>query len=188
MKAKLNTKNVLIRTETQSDYARVHELIYEAFLQDPHSDHKEQELVKSLRKEPNFIEELSIVAEIDSKFVGHILLTPIFLLSKNYTDKNIVALAPIVIDSAYQNKGIGSLLMKFAHSKVQELNYNAIVVIGHPAYYTKLAILYLNTLAFKPHLKFLMNIALVLNFIQAFVTEVSSYIQSLFFKPEFTKD
>lgn len=63
---------MIIRKEETKDFDSVYSLIYEAFDKAEHSDGTEQELVNSLRKSDAYIPELSLVAEIDGKIVGHI--------------------------------------------------------------------------------------------------------------------
>lgn len=66
---------MLIRQETFDDYKEVYELITEAFATAEHADGTEQDLVAALRKGNAFLPELSLVAEMDKKIVGHILFT-----------------------------------------------------------------------------------------------------------------
>ena len=64
-----------IRTERPDDYEAVYSLVEQAFASAEHSDGTEQDLVAALRKGEAFVPELSLVAEIDGKIVGHILFT-----------------------------------------------------------------------------------------------------------------
>lgn len=100
------------------------------------SDHKEQFLVKRLRKSNAFIPELSIIAETENKIVGHIFLTNLKI--KNEQDVfNTWALAPVSVLPGYQGKGIGGMLIKEAHKKAKDLGYKSIVLLGHEKYYPK---------------------------------------------------
>ena len=67
--------NMNIRTERPDDYEAVYSLVEQAFASAEHSDGTEQDLVAALRKGEAFVPELSLVAEIDGKIVGHILFT-----------------------------------------------------------------------------------------------------------------
>lgn len=125
-----------LRKETSNDYHEVFNVITDAFENEIHSDHREQFLVERLRKSKHFVPELSIVAEIDNKIVGYILLTKIKI--KN-TEKEFesLALAPVAVLQEFQNKGIGSELIKHAHAKAKELGFSSIILLGHPQYYPK---------------------------------------------------
>lgn len=94
-----------IRKENQADYSAVFEVIEQAFEKLVLSDHQEQFLVQRLRKSTAFIPDLSIVAEIGNKIVGHILLTKLKI--KNEQDEfESLALAPVSVLPEYQGKGI----------------------------------------------------------------------------------
>ena len=79
---------------------------------------------------------ISLVAEADNKAVGHILFTPVELTENKNTLK-IIGLAPMAVLHQYQNKGIGSKLVKTGIEHCKSKNYDAIVVLGHPGYYPK---------------------------------------------------
>ena len=125
-----------IRQENSSDFAAVFKLIEQAFENEEFSDHQEQFLVQRLRKSEAFIPELSLVAEIDEKIVGHILLTKLKI--KNKTDSfDSLALAPVSVLPQFQRKGIGGKLILEAHDIARKLNYNSIVLLGHEKYYPR---------------------------------------------------
>jgi putative acetyltransferase len=93
-------------------------------------------MIFALRKNNKFIPELSLVAKIDSKVVGHILF---FLLNINSGKKRfeVLSLAPMSVLPEYQQKGIGKKLVIEGLKKSKELGYKAVVVLGHPIYYHK---------------------------------------------------
>ena len=79
---------------------------------------------------------ISLVAETDNKAVGHILFTPVELTG-NKNKLKIIGLAPMAILQKYQNKGIGSKLVKKGIEYCKSKDYDAIAVLGHPGYYPK---------------------------------------------------
>lgn len=125
-----------LRQETSEDFGQVFNIIKEAFKTEPFSDFTEQFLVDRLRKSEAFIPELSIVAEIGDKIVGHILMTKIKVIN-NTSSFQSLALAPVSVKPAYQNKGIGGQLILMAHAKAIELGYKSIVLLGHEYYYPR---------------------------------------------------
>jgi len=70
------------------------------------------------------------------KQVGHILLSRINIKNDNQTTESL-ALAPVSVLPEYQNKGIGRSLISKALKKAKELEYDSVVVLGHPEYYPK---------------------------------------------------
>jgi len=128
--------NITIRQETPKDHQAVFHLIEAAFQSEPISDHQEQFLVERLRTSPAFIPELSLVAEVDKKIVGHILLTKLKIKNEQ-TAFDSLALAPVSVLPNYQRKGIGGQLIKQAHSIAKALGHTSIVLLGHAHYYPR---------------------------------------------------
>ncbi len=121
-----------IRQEKYDDHGAVYKVVKEAFATAEYSDGNEQELVEALRNSTSFIPELSLVAVEDGKIVGHILFTRAFVNSIE-----VLALAPLSVLPEYQNRGIGSSLIKQGHITACRLGYRYSVVLGHSKYYPK---------------------------------------------------
>ncbi len=127
---------ISIRQETVADYPIVFNLLEKAFRKEILSNKKEHLLVERLRKSNGFIPELSLVAEVNHKVVGYILLSKISIK----TDvENIIslALAPVAVLPDFQKKGIGAQLIEEAHHIAKELGYQSVILLGHEKYYPK---------------------------------------------------
>lgn len=127
---------VYIRREEPSDHATVFQLIENAFREEIHSDKKEQFLVERLRNAESFIPELSLVAEVDSRIAGYIMLSEIQITSANETITSL-ALAPVAVLPEFQGKGIGGALIEKAHRIAKDLGYQSVILLGHERYYPK---------------------------------------------------
>lgn len=130
------TEYLNIRKEISADHKPVSILIAKAFSALEHSDHKEQFLVERLRNATAFIPELSLVAEMDNRIVGYILLTKISIKngSKEWPS---LALAPVAVDPDFHGQGIGGKLIKTAHRIAMESGYKSVILLGHAEYYPK---------------------------------------------------
>lgn len=128
--------NLKIRTETEEDRTRVERLIEDSFKDLEFSDGREQDLVRSLRSTVNFIPELSLVAQIDEKIVGYLLMTSVKIRFAEGWQPSL-ALAPMAVEPSFQGKGIGSALIKTAHEKARNIGYPSAVVVGHKDYYPR---------------------------------------------------
>ena len=124
---------MVIRKETQSDYAQVYTLVKAAFAQADHADGNEQDLVVLLRKSPAFLPQLSLVAEEAGKIVGHILFTQVQI-----GESTQVALAPLAVLPEYQRQGIGTALIEEGHHIAASLGYGYSIVLGSSAYYPRM--------------------------------------------------
>lgn len=123
---------MFIRQEQKEDCEAVYRVVREAFASAEESDGTEQELVVALRKSPDFLPALSLVAEEEGEIIGHILF------SKAYVGTcPVLALAPLSVLPPYQRRGIGLALMERGHAVARELGYGYSVVLGHPAYYPR---------------------------------------------------
>ena len=125
-------ENIIIREEKEKDFKNVYELVRESFKSAEHCDGNEQDLVEALRKGKSFIKDLSLVAEINGKIVGHILF------SKGYVeDREVVVVAPLSVLPDYQRKGIGKALLNEGNRIAKDLGYKYSMVLGSEKYYPK---------------------------------------------------
>lgn len=128
--------NIQIRQETKNDYELSELVIKKAFENAEYSDNKEHFLVQRLRKSDAFLPELSLVAEVHSKIVGHIMLTKV-LIKNEEKEHESLALAPASILPKYQNKGIGSKLILKGLKVAKRLGFKSVIVLGHDKYYPR---------------------------------------------------
>lgn len=121
-----------VRQETEADWPSVYDVVQTAFASAEHKDGNEQDVVNALRKSVAFIPELSLVATIQDKIVGHILFT-----KANIGGHTVLALAPLSVLPSHQRQGIGQALMAEGHRRAKELGYGYSVVLGDAHYYPK---------------------------------------------------
>lgn len=142
--------NVKIRQEEPGDMPSVFELIQLAFENEQYSDHQEQVLVENLRKSPEFIPQLSLVAENEGKLVGYLLLTKVHIINNdNQQLQDSLALAPVAVLPQFQGKGIGTQLILASHQIAKELGFSAIIVLGHADYYPRFGYMTASTYEIK---------------------------------------
>jgi predicted N-acetyltransferase YhbS len=114
----------------------MHTLTEKAFETLEISEHNKGQLVEKLRKAPTFIDELSLVAELDGYVVGHILFTPIVIDNSDQQFQSLV-LAPVSVLPEFQKMGIGGQLILAGHQKARELRFQSAILLGHPEYYPR---------------------------------------------------
>ena len=125
---KSETQILIVREEEKRDWTAVHALNVSAF-----ETPVEADLVDALRQEAHPI--VSLVAEDESVIVGHILFSPVIL--SGFPHLKIMGLAPMAVSPKRQRSGIGSKLVGAGLKKCRELDYGAVVVLGHPDYYPR---------------------------------------------------
>jgi putative acetyltransferase len=128
----MDTTNLIIRSERVMDYPEISALHLRAFNNRPgHA------LVVPLhRHRRGFDPELSLVAEIEGRVVGHVLFSPhqMHLLDQTIPTVN---LAPLAVDPASQGQGIGGRLIREGHRIAAVKGYQVSVLLGHPTYYPR---------------------------------------------------
>jgi putative acetyltransferase len=122
---------IVIRSETIEDYINIFKVNKLAFGQE-----NEARLVENIRHLPNFNSALSLVAIASDRLVGHILFSEI-AIATSLGDVTALALAPLAVLPEFQNKGIGSQLVRAGLKQCQSLGYKIVIVLGHPSFYTR---------------------------------------------------
>ncbi len=123
--------NIQIRPEHKNDLSAISMINDMAFCQENEGD-----LVVKLRKNRNFIKELSLVACMGNEIIGHILFTKIIIKNEEEEFESL-ALAPMSVIPELQGLGIGSELIKKGLLKATKLGYESVIVLGHENYYPK---------------------------------------------------
>jgi len=123
--------DVIIRNERKNDYDDIRKINDLAFGQEI-----EGKMIEALRRTSEYNYILSLVAEIKDKIVGHILFYSIKIKKEN-EEYTVLSLAPMAVHPAYQNKGIGSKLVKRGLEIAKEIDFDAVIVVGHPNYYPR---------------------------------------------------
>lgn len=122
---------IKVRAETADDFRAIDVVNLSAF-----QGEAEAQLVGELRKTDGFIPDLSLVAELNGRIVGHVVLSRVRLHAPG-GDKDVLALGPMSVVPSQSHRGIGSELIEAAVARAKPLCYGAIVVAGHPDYYLR---------------------------------------------------
>jgi len=96
----------------------------------------EHHMVHRLR-EKDGIMNLSFVAELDGKVVGHIIYSSAYILQADNSKVDVLNFGPISVLPELQKMGIGSRLMDYSILEAKKLGYGAILFFGHPEYYPR---------------------------------------------------
>ena len=119
---------MLIRAEKECDRESVRAVNLSAF-----ETPSEADLVDVLRQQVQPI--ISLVAEENGEVIGHILFSPVSLSS--HPNLKVMALAPMAVVPTQQKKGTGSALVQAGLDQCRQLDFVAVVVLGHPEYYPR---------------------------------------------------
>jgi putative acetyltransferase len=92
----------------------------------------EADLIDKLRSNGDVL--ISLVAESDNKFVGHILFSRMWIETPSGLVPA-VALAPMAVLPEYQRRGIGGLLIRQGLDSLRAQGEKIVIVVGHATYY-----------------------------------------------------
>lgn len=126
-------QEVIVRAETPEDVKAIDVVNLSAFQGDA-----EARLVSAIRGSADFIPDLSLVAEIGGRIVGHLLLSKV-KLQHDGKGQTLLALGPMSVVPSQSHRGIGSALIQAAIGRARDMRYTAIVVAGQPDYYERFA-------------------------------------------------
>jgi predicted N-acetyltransferase YhbS len=129
--------NITIRKENEKDYRIVEEVTREAFwnLYVPGCD--EHYLVHTLRTHPDFIPEMSFVAEDDNKIAGCIMYTKSYVEDENNNRFETLTFGPLCVLPDYQKQGIGAALINHTIEIAVKNKSKAIIILGLPHNYCR---------------------------------------------------
>jgi len=132
---------ICIRKETPEDYYAVEELTREVFWRmywgEGQTICDEHLLVNKLRNVDAFVPELSIVAELDGKIVGHIIYSKSRVVDESGKEHELLTFGPLSISPEHQGRGIGKAIIEQSFEKARELGFRAVIIFGYPDYYTR---------------------------------------------------
>ncbi len=118
-----------IRPETAVDADAIYKVESAAF-----GRPDEANLIRKLQQREAEI--ISLVACLDEALVGHILFSPV-TVKNDEGGFTAVALGPLAVMPAHQQKGIGSELCRAGLAACLQANYEMVFVLGHSAYYPR---------------------------------------------------
>ena len=124
-------QEVIVRAEVPEDIRAIDVVNLSAF-----QGEAEARLVSAVRASADFVPDLSLVAELNGRIVGHLLLSKVKLQTTSES-RTVLALGPMSVVPSQSHRGIGSVLIQSAVARARDMRYQAIVVAGQPEYYER---------------------------------------------------
>ena len=115
-----------MRLATEADHAAVRAVTDAAF-----GGPAESRIIEGVRAAGAALVEL--VAQADGELVGHVLFSRMTVSPPKF----LAALGPVAVRPGAQGRGHGSALCRTGIEAVRALGAEAVVVLGHPAYYPR---------------------------------------------------
>lgn len=129
--------NLTIRPENEADHFAVEGLAREAFwnLYRPGCD--EHFTANRIHGHPDFLPDLTFVAEVDGQIIGSILYTRSWLVRERGERIETATFGPLCVHPAWQRQGVGSALIAHTRDLAAQKGYPGIVILGDPHNYCK---------------------------------------------------
>jgi len=121
--------NVHIRSEETKDFPMIWQINKAAFDRDAEAD-----LVNNLRNAGAVT--LSLVADSFGQLVGHIMFSPM-VIATDRGEIPAVGLGPMAVLPGFQNRGVGSQLVRTGLERLKEMGHQIVIVLGHPWFYPR---------------------------------------------------
>lgn len=121
-----------IRPEHTEEYAAVEQIHRLAF-----AGELEAKVVARTRQSPQYIPELSLVAVVEGRLVGHILFSQVGLQDDQGVMRTVMVLGPLAIHPDFQSRGAGKRLIEEGLSTLETMKVPLVLVRGHAHYYPR---------------------------------------------------
>lgn len=140
-----------IRPEQERDFKDIYELVKKAFESAKVSNGDEQNFVDRLRAGSAYVPELALVAEENGRLIGHIMLTE-WPLWQGDESRTMLLLAPLAVALEKRGAGIGAALVSEALNRARSKWYEAVFLVGDPAYYSRFGFKSVSEFEIRPSL------------------------------------
>jgi predicted N-acetyltransferase YhbS len=124
---------ITYRTASSAESAAVIQVHREAFGSE--GGEEIAALLAAMLQDPTANPLLSLVAQRDAEFVGHVLFTKASLSPAS--DASAVILAPLAVLPDQQKQGIGGSLIRNGFELLRQQEIDLVFVLGYPDYYTR---------------------------------------------------
>lgn len=120
-----------VRAEVLSDHDEIASVVTRAF-----GSPNQARLVAAIRASSNFVPGWSLVATVDGRVVGHVMVSYV-TLRDDTSEHRVPSLSPLSVSPDHQGRGIGSALVHAVVSAVDATGAPLIVLEGSPWYYPR---------------------------------------------------
>lgn len=147
----MNNNNYTIRLEEKKDHHEVENLIRESFWNVYRPGCLEHYVINQLRKDPDFIQELDFVMEMNGQIIGQNIFMKAEIKADDGRIIPIITMGPICIDNNLKRQGYGKKLLDYSLDKAKKLGYGAVCFEGNIDFYGKSGFTYASQYGIRYH-------------------------------------
>lgn len=119
-----------IRPERASEHGMVETIHALAF-----GGQREAKVVARARRSKRHLPDLSLVAVLDERLVGHVLFSRVGLEDEYGVLRLASVLGPLAVHPEFQHQGVGAALIEAGLEQLENLHEALVIVRGRPQYY-----------------------------------------------------
>ncbi len=134
---RLKPEEIEIRMETEADWYNVERMTQHAFWNKFNPGCDEHYLVHQLRRDKDYLPELSRIALKDGVVIGCIMYSKARIVDGADTHE-ILTFGPLCVEPEWQGCGVGEALLRETMRIAAEKGYKGIVIFGEPDYYPRI--------------------------------------------------
>lgn len=143
--------NITIRNEQQKDYSTVENLVRESFWNVYRPGCLEHYVLKCLRDNPDFIQELDFVMEQNGEIIGQNVFVKANIAADDGRIIPILTMGPICITPELKRKGYGKMLLDYSLEKAKAMGFGAVCFEGNIDFYGKSGFTYASNFGIRYH-------------------------------------
>jgi putative acetyltransferase len=125
-----------IRPETAADHLRVSAVVFAAF-----GSEQVPSLVEAIRASPQYLPDLSLVAVIGARVVGHVMIS-YASIEWDGSSSPVALLSPLAVVPGLHGHGVGSALVRRVTALADRAGEPVVVLEGNPVFYGRLGFEY----------------------------------------------
>lgn len=124
-------RSCTVRAEDPQDAAAIASLVAAAF-----GSQTQVQLIDAIRRGVGYVPELALVAEVDGRVVGHVMVSSAWLQDGDRVQR-VATLSPLAVLAEFQGRGIGASLVREV-TRLADLRREPVVVLeGDPRLYSR---------------------------------------------------
>jgi putative acetyltransferase len=122
---------LVVRPERAGDHDAIRLMVTAAF-----GSTVEADLVERIRASSEYVPETALVAELDGRVVGHVMVSGA-TLRNDEGERTISMLSPLAVDPVHHGAGIGGALVRTVTAIADERGEPLVVLEGSPRHYAR---------------------------------------------------
>ena len=147
----MNTNDVSIRLEKETEYREVENLIRESFWNVYRPGCSEHFVIHVLRDDPAFVKELDFVMEQNGKLIGQNMFMRTVIEADDGRIIPVLTMGPIGITPELKRHGYGKKLLDYCLEKATAMGFGAVLFEGNIGFYGHSGFTYARSFGIRYH-------------------------------------